>query len=121
MLIPHAESGTDARKIGRYKTLVSYMDKHYAEPVSLQQMADIVHCNRQYLCRFFKEIAGVTPIQYMISRRIESACRLLDSTDKSIVDISMECGFDNLSYFIRKFKEKKGCTPGQYRAGGAGR
>ena len=115
MLVPRKEEGADARKIGRYKKLVSYMEKHYAEPVTLGELADIIPCNSQYLCRFFKEIAGVTPIQYLISYRVTKACQQLAATQKPVVEIAMECGFDNISYFIRKFRELMGCTPGEYR------
>lgn len=109
------QSEADVRKVGRYKRIISYMEKHYAEPVSLQQLADIIPCNSQYLCRFFKEIAGVTPIQHLISYRLERACLLLRDTTKPILQVALDCGFDNISYFIRKFKEAKGCTPKEYR------
>lgn len=119
MLLPAREvtSVDTTRKILRYKTIISYMEKHYQEPVSLQQLADSVSCNSQYLCRSFREIAGMSPIQYLISYRLERACSLLTHTTRSITEIALDCGFDNISYFIRKFKEVKGCTPKEYRAG----
>lgn len=119
MLLP-AEEVTSAetnRKILRYKTIVSYMQKHYQEPVSLQQLSDAVSCNSQYLCRSFREIAGMSPIQYLIAYRIEKACSLLAHTPRTITEIALDCGFDNISYFIRRFKAVKGCTPKEYRAG----
>lgn len=109
------QSEADVRKVERYKRIISYMEKHYTEPISLQQLADIIPCNSQYLCRFFKEIAGVTPIQYLISYRLERACLLLGDTTKTIMEIALDCGFENISYFIRKFKAEKGCTPKAYR------
>ena len=117
MLLPVKEvmSPDNARKILRYKTIVSYIEEHYQEPVSLQQLADAIPCNSQYLCRFFREIAGISPIQYLISYRLEKACSLLSHTALPITEIAMDCGFDNISYFIRKFKECRGCTPGAYR------
>lgn len=117
MLFPAKEamSAADARKIDRYKTIISYIESHYEEPVSLQQLADTIPCNSQYLCRFFREIAGVSPIQYLISYRLERACSLLLQTSKPVTEIALDCGFDNISYFIRKFKASKGCTPKEYR------
>lgn len=103
------------QKIDRYKQIISYIEEHYSEPVTLQQLADTVSCNSQYLCRFFKEITGISPIQYLINCRIEHACTLLTDTTSSILEISMDCGFENVSYFIRKFKQLKGCTPKEYR------
>lgn len=108
-------SASDKQKIDRYKQLISYMEEHYAEPVTLQHLADTAHCNSQYLCRFFKEITGTSPIQYLISCRIEHACTLLKDTTMPILEISMDCGFENVSYFIRKFRQLKGCTPKEYR------
>lgn len=117
LLLPAKEavSAADARKIGRYKTIISYMEEHYAEPITLQQLADTIPCNSQYLCRFFREIAGESPIQYLISYRLERACTLLLQTPAPITEIALNCGFDNISYFIRKFKALKGCTPKEYR------
>lgn len=108
-------SASDMWKISRYKTIISYIEAHYQEPVSLRQMADAIPCNSQYLCRFFKEIAGVSPIQYLIAYRIQRSCSLLVSTSRPILEIALDCGFENISYFIRKFKEAKGCTPKEFR------
>lgn len=107
---------SDRQKIDRYKKLVSYMEKHYSEPVSLRDLAEAVSCNHQYLCRFFREITGTTPIQYLISIRLSHACTLLRETTKSILEISLDCGFENTSYFIRKFRQQNGCTPREYRS-----
>lgn len=117
MLLPAKEamSAADARKISRYKTIISYMEEHYAEPITLLQLADTIPCNSQYLCRFFKEIAGETPIQHLIGYRLERACTLLLQTSEPITEIALDCGFDNISYFVRKFKAIKGCTPKEYR------
>lgn len=113
-----AWSAADKLKVSRYKEIVSYIEKHYAESISLKDLADTVSCNGQYLCRFFKEITGSSPIQYLIAYRIERACILLSDTTMSVLEISMECGFDNASYFIRKFRQLKGCTPKQFRKAG---
>ncbi|MDO4305412.1 MAG: AraC family transcriptional regulator [Eubacteriales bacterium] len=118
MLLPADEmlSASDKLKIDRYKKLVSYMEEHYSHPVSLQELADVISCNPQYLCRFFKEITGTSPVQYLIACRVEHACTLLEETTDPILDVSMDCGFDNVSYFIRKFRQLKGCTPKEYRS-----
>lgn len=117
MLLPAAQvmSAASSRKIARYKTIITYMENHYQEPLSLEQLSDLISCNEQYLCRFFREIAGVSPIRYLISYRLEQACSLLTRTTHPVTDIALECGFENISYFIRKFREEKGCTPKEYR------
>lgn len=108
-------SSYDRQKIARYKKIISYMEAHYSENVTLDQLAEIAGCNSQYLCRFFKEITGIPPMKYLIQYRIEQACEMLRDTTKTGLEISLDCGFDNVSYFIRKFKELKGCTPKEYR------
>lgn len=109
-------SAANTRKITHYKTIISYIEKHYQEPLSLRQLAELIPCNSQYLCRFFKEIAGVSVIQYLISYRLERACHLLLHTTESVTDIALNCGFENISYFIRKFREFTKETPKEYRS-----
>lgn len=108
-------SAASIRKITRYKTIISYMEKHYQEPITLQQLSALIPCNSQYLCRFFREIAGVSPMQYLIAYRIDRACFLLLHTTLPVTEIALDCGFENISYFIRKFRELKGVSPKQYR------
>lgn len=111
-------SASDKQKISRYKKIISYIEQHYADRISLNDLAKLISCNSQYLCRFFREISGCSPIQYLISYRIDRACMLLSDTTMPVLEISMECGFDNVSYFIRKFRQLKGCTPNQFRTKG---
>lgn len=108
-------SPEDRLKIDRYKTLVSYMEQNLSQTVTLEDLAGELSCSVQYMCRLFKEIAGTSPMQYLISRRIEHACALLSGTSDSILEISLDCGFPNVSYFIRKFRQLRGCTPKEYR------
>lgn len=109
------QSYEERQKIQHYKAVISYMEENYSHHITLQNLADTIPCNSQYLCRFFKDIAGVSPIQYLINLRLNRACYLLEHTSKSILEVALDCGFDNVSYFIRKFKEARGCTPKEYR------
>ena len=104
------------KKISYYKTVVSYMEQHLEDHVTLQDLADAIPCNSQYLCRLFKEVSGVSPIQYFISQRIKKACHLLSHTSLGVLEIALECGFENFSYFIRAFKKQMHLTPGEYRS-----
>ena len=65
--------------------------------------------------RYFKETMGTSFIEYLKDYRLTMAARLLQSSDDAILDISVEVGFDNLSYFNRSFKARYGMTPRQYR------
>jgi len=65
--------------------------------------------------KFFKETMGMSFIQYLNDYRLEVAAKLLTTTSDDIIDISVNTGFENLSYFNRCFKKKYGTTPGRYR------
>lgn len=117
LLVPPGRpaSSSDLRKIAHYKTIAGYIEEHFDEPVTLGQLSEVIPCSPNYLCRFFKEIAGLSPIQYLINCRLERASTLLANTSIPILQVSLDCGFENVSYFIRKFKESKGCTPKEFR------
>ena len=108
-------SASEKEKIDRYKTIVSFMKANIPNKVTLEQLAKVAQCNPQYLCHFFKDFSDQTPIQYLIFLRIEHAKTLLQDTTQSILEISIDCGFDNVSYFIRQFKSHTGVTPKEYR------
>lgn len=109
-------NAAEKEKIDRYKRVVTYVQKHFAQKVTLEELAGEARCNPQYLCHFFKEIAEVSPIQYLILYRLERAKEMLKDTTKPVLEVSMDCGFDNVSYFIRQFKKAEGITPRAYRA-----
>lgn len=117
LFISSADTATafEKERIDRYKRIVSLIEDNYTSALTLQMLAQAAGCNPQYLCRFFKEIAGISPIQYLIRYRIQQAERLLGNTTKTILEISLDSGFDNVSYFIRQFKKQNGLTPNEYR------
>ena len=103
------------KKIQQYKTILSMIEQHYSEPLSLQALANTVHMNSHYFCRFFKELTDQTPIEYLNSYRVEAACEQLYVSQKSILEIALDCGFNDVSYFIKVFKKYKNLTPSEYR------
>ena len=113
--LANVQGAAEKEKIDRYKRLVSYMEEHYMERVTLDDLAETAQCNPQYLCHFFKEIAGVPPVQYLIACRVEKAKEALEHSTKTVLEISLDCGFENVSYFIRQFKKSAGMTPREYR------
>lgn len=105
----------EKEKIDRYKRMISYIEENYMKKITLGELAEAAQCNPQYLCHFFKEIAGVPPVQYLIGYRIEKAKEALEHSTKTVLEISFDCGFENVSYFIRQFKKAVGMTPREYR------
>ena len=68
-----------------------------------------------HVSRIFKSNFGQTPIEYIIQKRLQLAARTLSRTDDKIIDVAFDCGFENLSYFYRRFKMQYGSTPVAYR------
>lgn len=97
------------------KEVITYIKEHYKEKIYIVEIANCVHLNEQYLCRLFKSLTGKTLIEFMNEYRIEKACESLQTTNQSVMEISFLVGFENVSYFIYKFKKTKKKTPQQYR------
>lgn len=104
-----------SRYIERLKEVVTFIETHYTEPITLEDMAEAAGLNPRYFCRFFKMLTDRTPIEYLNYYRIECACLALLVKDSSITEIAFNCGFNDSSYFIKVFHALKGMTPRQYR------
>lgn len=92
-----------------------YIDLHFKEALSLEQLADESHINKYYLSHAFKREYGVSPINYMINKRIEESKYLLAETDLSLSQIAQLLGFSSLSYFSQVFRRTLSVTPMEYR------
>jgi AraC-like DNA-binding protein len=105
----------DRLKLERLKTVVEYMQTNYSRPVRLKDLAALVSVNESYFCRFFKELTAKSPIEYMNQVRVQKAAILLKAGNAKVMDVALDVGFHNLSYFIGVFKRYFGCTPSEYR------
>ena len=97
------------------KQVTQFIETHYKEKISISDLASTVNYNPQYFARHLKKQLGYTPTEFINLYRIERACELLFTTNASILEISYEVGFENCSYFIKKFKEIKGFSPKKYQ------
>ena len=97
---------------------ISYINEHYNEDINLEKVANIVHLNPSYFSSVFKKEVGVSFSNYLNKIRIEQSKLLLKNTDSSIVEIAMEVGFEDQSYFSKVFKNLTKMTPKQYRQNG---
>ncbi len=93
-----------------------YLERHYNEKITLEQLSRDFFINKYYLARGFKEQFGPSVISYLLNVRITHAKQMLRFTDKSIEDIGLECGIGALHYFSRVFKDVEGVPPSTYRA-----
>jgi AraC-like DNA-binding protein len=92
-----------------------YIDLHFKESLTLDQLAQEAHMNKYYLSHAFKREYGVSPINYMISRRIEESKYLLAETDLSMSQIAQLLGFCSLSYFSQVFRRSQNISPMEFR------
>lgn len=93
---------------------LKYITYHYKEQISLEDLARVAAISPKYFCKYFNVVTGKTPIAYLNYYRIERACFLLEQWGSSVTEVALECGFNDVSYFIRCFKKQKGITPYQY-------
>ena len=100
------------------RNLKQYAESNYLYEIRLSDLAQIFHYNEKYIGRIFKKETGTSFRQYVNSLRLDHARKLLSTTDLSVLDISLRCGFNNVTYFNRVFKERFGRTPGQIRSDG---
>lgn len=94
---------------------VTYIDLHYNEDLTLKKMAEYLSINSSYLSTLFKKEVGKTVTEYVTQTRIKQALLLLNSTKQSIRDVASQCGFDDINYFSRVFKNYQGMSPSSYR------
>ena len=95
--------------------MLSFIKENYGNHISLADIADSAHVSRSECIRCFKKNVDETPVRYLTDFRIESAANMLLMTEKPVSEIAATCGFDDVSYFSKIFKNAKGLSPSQYR------
>lgn len=108
----------DKRRITNMKIMqgvLEYLDVNYMHPITLADAARHANMSLFYFSRFFKSLSGMSYIAYLSNIRVNQAEQLLLTTDKSILDIALECGFTNIRTFNRVFKQIKQRTPSELR------
>ena len=93
----------------------SYIDEHYKDEMSLEQLADLVGMTCTSFSRYFKQRTSKTISEYIIDIRLGHAARMLIDTADSISEICWRTGFNTLSNFNRLFRKRKGCSPTEFR------
>ncbi len=96
---------------------VEYIQTHYGRRLKIESLAGMCGLSVYQFERRMKRVFRLTAGQFIIKTRIQTACELLRSTDASVVDIALKCGFSDQSAFTRQFKITTGMTPTQYREG----
>ena len=92
-----------------------YIDTHFRESLTLDQLAEIVHINKYHMVHSFTKAYGISPINYLLSLRLQESRYLLQSTDHSMAQISQMVGFSSPCYFSQVFHKAMGMSPREYR------
>ena len=100
----------------RIQKMLSYIREHYAEAVTLEEIARSANISRSEAGRCFNAYVGCSPVDALIQHRLQVVHRLIKDTTRSLQEISYSCGFNSVHYFSRQFRKTYGYTPGQYRA-----
>lgn len=99
----------------KLKKVLQYISENYDTPITIQSLAHVSNFSEYHFMKFFKKHIGITAIEYINNIRLTESCKLLLTTDKSIMDISFEVGFNSVSYFNKLFKNTYNITPKEFR------
>lgn len=102
----------------RIKAATAYISAHYAEPITLEDIAGSIHLSKSECCRCFKRCMHTTPFEFLTRYRVYCAINLItrDTEGLSISEIALQTGFNSSSYFNKQFKKYTGCTPSNLRS-----
>lgn len=98
-------------QIDLIKNVLDYIEIHFAEWISVSELARLCYFSDYHFMRFFKKYMNMTCVEYINNLRLEKAVELFEQGNTSIIDVSLSVGFHNLSYFHRAFKKKYHMTP----------
>ena len=117
LLIAQSKALPPAEKAStqRLRAVLQWISAHYSEPVCVADAAALGQCSPNHFMRWFRQMTGQTFIIFLREYRLNAAAEALRTTEDTILSISEQCGFENLSYFNREFKAHFGMTPREYR------
>lgn len=107
----HLEKHTTNHLLVQLRKMVQYIQQHYAEPLTLEDIARIGEIGKTSCTTAFRTYMHTTPINYLLAYRMSQSVALLTETDKSITEVAYEVGFHDSSYYTKYFKKYYGMTP----------
>lgn len=109
------QNGTSNARQESIQLCLEYIAREYAKNISLTDIAESCHISPFYLSKYFKDVVGESPIQYLTKIRIRNSLSLLKDTDLSIEKIAQQCGFSSANYFAKVFKKQQLISPSEFR------
>lgn len=104
-----------SKSLLRVAEAISHLERHYADPLTLEQLTEISGMSRRNFIRAFESAMDCPPIKYLIRLRIKNACRMLQSSRRSVTEIAMAVGFSDSNYFSRQFRLHTTMSPTDFR------
>lgn len=98
--------------------ILKYIDEHYQTGISQQEAATLIHMSTSGFSRYFTECMGIGFAEYIMQKRIQLAIHMLQDSDKTVLEIAFDCGFNNSANFYKAFKKITKLNPGDYRNAG---
>jgi AraC-like DNA-binding protein/quercetin dioxygenase-like cupin family protein len=113
----YADAGgaSEHRPLFRLGEVLSHIENHYAEPITVEQLAQMASMSESSLMRTFRKVTGKSPIDYVIHVRVARAAELLQRDDANVTEVAFRCGFTDSNYFSRQFRRLRGRSPREYR------
>ncbi|GGG06487.1 hypothetical protein GCM10010912_58850 [Paenibacillus albidus] len=108
-------NGQTENKAMRIAETVTYLEEHFLQPITLQELADRAYLSKRQFLRVFSRNYHTTPMDFVIRKRLDYSCTLLRNPGLSISRVAMESGFRDQNYYARQFKNSFHCTPSEYR------
>lgn len=109
------EDDYNALEDERIKQMLSFIQEGYNDKIAVSEIAAAVHISERECYRLFQNCLGMTPVEFLVSYRLQKAQELLRYTDKSVLEVAVETGFGTSSYFGKVFRQYHHITPKQYR------
>ena len=109
--------GAELPGMARLKQVLEFIQREYAQPISVEQIADFSGCSPSHFMRWFKQMTGSSFVAYLNEHRLAEAARMLRSSDAKVLAIAQDVGFESLSNFNNQFRIRYGVTPREYRTG----
>jgi AraC-like DNA-binding protein len=108
------EAGSESNN-SRLHYVLQYIHDHLTERIPVDTLSKKAYLSRNIFFKWFKEQFGITPLEYINRERIRMARQLLADEKNTIAQVSLQCGFSDVNYFVRTFKRSEGLTPGVYQ------
>jgi AraC family transcriptional regulator len=110
--LPVYEGGLPQRQL---RQVLDYIHDHLEQDIKLADLAELLGMSQFHFSHLFKQAIGTSPYQYLLQQRVERAKQLLKQTERSIMEIALECGFNSHSHLSKQFRQLTSITPKAYR------